>query len=129
MISTLANLLQGIREAEAKKLGDIDIRHGPTIGDMYEGLTRDILDRAIPPSLDLQLVEGFVEGVNGEQSNQTDIMLVKGKGRPVPYTDSMIWDIRNVLAVIEVKKTLYGDDLADAFGKMWRIAALLKSCD
>ena len=53
--------------------------HAPTIGAMYEGLTRDILDRAIPASLDLRIVDGFIEGADGSLSPQMDAMLVTGK--------------------------------------------------
>jgi len=50
---------------------------------MYEGLTRDILDRAIPASLDLRIVDGFVE-LDGALSPQIDAMLVTGGGRELP---------------------------------------------
>lgn len=129
MISTVAQLLEELRNAEAAILKKEDIKHGPTIGDMYEGLTRDILDRSIPESLGLRVVEGFIDGIDGERSNQIDAMLVSGEGRAIPYTDKFVWDIRNVLAVFEVKKTLYGAELEDAFQKMWKVASLAKACE
>jgi hypothetical protein len=51
MITTLAALLEAMRTTEAKVLRKHDIKHGPTIGNMYEGLTRKILSRAIPDEL------------------------------------------------------------------------------
>jgi hypothetical protein len=127
MITTLAALLEALRNAEAEVLKKHDIKHGPTIGDMYEGLTRDILSRAIPSELGLKVVEGFIEGLNGEKSNQADVLLVRGEGRQIPYTEKFIWPIQNVLAIFEVKKTLYADSLADAFAKMRKVSELHKS--
>lgn len=127
MITSLSDLLETLRTKEAELLKRHDIKHGPTIGDMYEGLTRDIVGRAIPSELGLQVVEGFIEGLDGEKSNQADVLLVKGEGRKIPYTGKVVWPIRDVLAVFEVKKTLYGDSLADAFTKMLKVSQLHKS--
>lgn len=127
MITTLAALLEALRTAEAEILKKHDIKHGPTIGDMYEGLTRDILGRAIPAELGLKVVEGFVEGLDGAKSNQADVLLVRGEGRQIPYTEKFIWPIGDVLAIFEVKKTLYGDSLDDSFAKMRRVSELHKA--
>ncbi len=127
MITTLAALLEALRTKEAEVLKKHDIKHGPTIGDMYEGLTREILTRAIPAELGLRVVEGFVEGLVGEKSNQADVLLVRGDGRQIPYTDKFIWPIQDVLAIFEVKKTLYGESLNDAFAKMRKVSELHKA--
>lgn len=124
MIKTLSELLQALRTTEAQILAAQDIKHGPTIGDMYEGLTRDILTRAIPPELGLQVVAGFIEGLDGNKSNQADVLLVRGAGREIPYTGKYIWPIQDVLAIFEVKKTLYGEDLKDSFAKMHKVMDL-----
>ncbi|MGJ4993736.1 DUF6602 domain-containing protein [Bradyrhizobium sp. HKCCYLS3077] len=121
MITSLANILQDLQQAEAAKLAQEHITHAPTIGAMYEGLTRDLLDRAIPVELDVRVVSGFVEGHDGQLGPQTDAMLVTGEGKPVPYTSDFVWPIQNVLAVFEVKKNLYGADLDDAFQKLRNI--------
>ncbi len=126
MITSLSELLEALRTKEAEVLKRHDIKHGPTIGDMYEGLTRHIVGRAIPDALGLQVVEGFIEGLDGSKSNQADVLIVKGHGRQIPFTDKVVWPIQDVLAVFEVKKTLYGDSLADAFAKMARVAQLHK---
>lgn|GEM_PF-1986211 len=100
-------------------LADEAVRHGPTIGDMYEGLARELLERAIPKELNLRLLQGFVMGVDGKPSHQTDAMLVMGEGgRQIPRTDSWEWPIADVLAVFEVKKNLYGAELVDSMDKM-----------
>lgn len=127
MITNLAELLEALRTAEAQVLKKQDIKHGPTIGDMYEGLTKDILDRAIPAELGLKVVGGFIQGLDGELSNQADVLLVRGEGRQIPYTDKFVWPIGDVLAIFEVKKTLYGDSMKDAFSKMRRVTDLHKA--
>jgi len=118
MLTSLATILEELQRAEAAKLAKENIQHAPTIGAMYEGLTRELLDRAIPPALDVRVVSGFVEGHDGQLGPQTDAMLVTGEGKPVPYTSDFVWPIQNVLAVFEVKKNLYGADLDDAFQKL-----------
>lgn len=118
MITSVATLLHELQAKEAAKLAQQGIKHAPTIGAMYEGLTRDLLDRAIPPALDLRVVDGFIEDHEGNLSPQIDGMLVAGEGRAIPYTSSYVWPIQRVFAVLEVKKNLYGADLDDAFGKL-----------
>lgn len=115
MIRDVSDLLKGIMEEEKIKLGAYSLKHGPTIGKMYEGLTSEILDRAIPKSLGLQLRQGIIHDGQGTMSGQIDCMLVKGSGEQIPYTDSYKWHVKDVIAVIEVKKTLYSTDLKDSF--------------
>jgi len=118
MLTSIANILRELQEKEATKLSQEHITHAPTIGSMYEGLTRNLLDRAIPVALDLRVVSGFVEGYDKRLGPQTDAMLVTGEGRQIPYVDAFVWPIQNVIAVFEVKKNLYGADLDDAFIKL-----------
>lgn len=128
MITTIAALLRDLMKKEAERLDGQDIAHGPTIGDMYEGLTRDILDRAIPADLDVRVVDGFVRGVDGKLSPQMDAMVVTGEGEPIPYTPGFVWPIADVVAVLEVKKSLYGADLEDAFVKLREIKRMSEAC-
>ena len=85
---------------------------------MYEGLTRDILQRALPPGLGLPVVDGFVIDGTGGRSGQIDGMLVRGKGVEIPYTGQFEWHVKDVLAVFEVKKTLTADNISDAYDQM-----------
>ncbi|MFA7305143.1 MAG: DUF6602 domain-containing protein [Hyphomicrobium sp.] len=117
MISDVADLLRELMAAEAANISKQGIKHAPTIGAMYEGLTKEILDRAIPPSLNLQVVNGFVEGIDGFLSPQIDCMLVTGNGRKLPHIDSYVWHIADVIAILEVKKNLYGAEMKDAILK------------
>lgn len=117
MISDVADLLKNLMSAEAALIEEQGIRHAPTIGAMHEGLTRDLLDRAIPPSLDLRVVQGFIEDGADYLSSQIDCMLVTGAGRKLPHVDAHVWHLSRVLAIIEVKKNLYGKDLESSFLK------------
>jgi hypothetical protein len=118
MIHTVADFLGQLKDVEVARLDEIDIQHGPTIGDMYEGLSADLLRRAVPELLGLQIVEGFVTDGQGARSGQIDCMLVRGEGERVPYTDAFVWPVKDVIAVFEIKKTLYYNDLVDAFAKL-----------
>ncbi|MFY0670153.1 MAG: hypothetical protein JXQ95_19130 [Alteromonas stellipolaris] len=121
MIRDVSDLLNGLMQEERSKLDDYSLRHAPTIGKMYEGLASDILSRAIPESLGLQLVHGIIYN-EGLMSGEIDCMLVKGVGEKIPFTDSFKWHIKDVVAVIEVKKSLYSNDLKDAFGHLRDVA-------
>ena len=119
MITSFSKFLEQLQEKEAANLADEAVKHAPTIGDMYEGLTRELLDHAIPAELNLRLVDGFVVGVDGKYSPQVDAILVVGnRGYQIPKTTKWAWPIKDVIAVFEIKKNLYGADLADAMAKM-----------
>lgn len=118
MIHDIANLLRAFAEKEVVALEAAGIQHAPTIGEMYEGLTADILGRSIPPDLDLKVVSGFAEDDDGQLSNQIDCMLVRGEGKPVPYTEKFKWHIKEVIAVIEVKKNLFSKGLDEAYHQL-----------
>jgi hypothetical protein len=127
MITSISDFLQRLAKKEAEILDGQEITHAPTIGAMYEGLTRDILSRSIPESLNLQVVSGFIEDPRGGLSPQLDAMLVKGEGRLVPFTSVYVWRIQEVLAVFEVKKNLYGADLEDAYEKLRTVGEIHKA--
>jgi hypothetical protein len=118
MIETVADFLSEFIAEETKKLNEYELSHGPTIGAMYEGLTSDVLSRAIPRELGLQVANGFVTDESGLLSSQIDCMLVKGSGEKIPYTDSHKWHVKDVIAVFEVKKRLYSADIADSYSKL-----------
>jgi Domain of unknown function (DUF6602) len=114
VISTVVGILASFAAEERKKLAAYKLHHGPTIGTMYEGLSRTILDRAVPKQLGLNVVEGFV--YSGEKlSGQIDCMLVRGDGERIPHTDKYKWPVKDVIAVFEVKKTLTATDLVDSY--------------
>ena len=115
MIETLAQLLESFLNKEVTSLDTQVTKHGPSIGAMYEGLTKEILNKTIFDGLDLRVVSGFVVGKDNSESRQIDCMLVFGDGERLPFTDMYRYNIRQVIAVIEVKKTLYGGELDEAY--------------
>lgn len=128
MITNLADILHELAQREAKLLGESPITHPTMIGTMYEGLTKDILERALPPGLDLRIVGGLVVDGHGGMSGQIDCMLVRGQGDPVPYSPGQFcWHVKDVLAVFEVKKTLFGAQLSDAFEHLRSVLASYSS--
>ncbi len=44
MIKNVAEMLKGFMKEETAKLNAYELKHGPTIGDMYEGLSADLLN-------------------------------------------------------------------------------------
>lgn len=124
VIRTVAELLSQVVGSELPKLAATDIKQGPTIGDMYEGLSTSVLSISLPEGLDLQVVSGFAENDLGTQSGQIDCMIVHGKGRRIPYTDSFIWPVDSIIAVVEVKKTLHSREMIDAWDHLQSIRVL-----
>ncbi|ABF40666.1 conserved hypothetical protein [Candidatus Koribacter versatilis Ellin345] len=124
MITNIADLLNRLREAEIARIDAQGIKHTSTIGDMYEGLTSTILQRTLPKGADLRVVSGFAETASGAMSGQLDCMIVSGSGRKLPYTDAYVWKVKDVLAVIEVKKTLFSDQFATAYDQLRNLLEL-----
>lgn len=123
MINTVADLLHQIIIKEKKILDEYEITHGPTIGDMYEGLAEDILNKALFEGLDIRVVSGFI--ANGKElSNEVDCMIVEGEGEKIPYTDKYKYKISKVIAVLEIKKNLYKDEMVDSYDKMHKVYSL-----
>lgn len=123
MIKTVAELLKAFSDAERAKLDAEELTHGPTIGSMYEGLTKEIVDRSIPAELGLRVLPGFA-CFDGQLSGELDCMLVRGEGEQIPYTGKYKWHIKDVIAVFEVKKTLTAEDLADSYNHLRDVSIL-----
>lgn len=120
-INTVAELLRELANAENERLQAIDIEHRPTIGDMYEGLTQELLHKSLFNGLNLFVAKGsFIKGCQTEM----DIILAEGKGEKVPYTDSYMFDPEQVLAVIQVKKTFNGKEVSDSYYNLKEISDL-----
>lgn len=110
--------MDAIRAKEAVALDRYDIQHPTIIGNMYEGLTRQLIRNSVFPGLDLRVVDGKIRDADGRLSDQIDCMLVEGSGDPIPYTESFVYPIDKVIAVVEVKKNLYSKDLKDAYSNL-----------
>jgi hypothetical protein len=116
MINSIADLLLGLKNKEQELLKKYDIvRHPGIIGDMYEGLTKDILSKSIFKGIDLRIVAGKIKNSKNEFSGEIDCMIVVGDGEQIPYTDKFIYDSGQVIAVIQVKKNLFSKDLKDSY--------------
>ncbi|HJQ69518.1 MAG TPA: DUF6602 domain-containing protein [Blastocatellia bacterium] len=124
MITTVAKLIAEFQQKETEILNRMKISHPPTIGAMFEGLTREMLDYSIPEGLNLNIRSGFIRGKEGELSRQIDCMLVRGEGEQIRHTDNYIYSIDDVIAVVEVKKNLYTNDLASAYENLRSVAEM-----
>ncbi|MFD6990534.1 SDR family oxidoreductase [Streptomyces sp. NPDC059943] len=124
MIHTIADLLVGIVREELPKLDDAPAKHAPTIGDMHEGLSSDLFNRALPDGLDLQVVSGFARDGRGRMSGQLDCMVVRGVGKRIPYTNSYVWHVKDIIVVVEVKKNLHSSELRDAFAQLSSVSEI-----
>jgi hypothetical protein len=116
MISTVEDLLTQVVEAGRQKIDGMKIPHRPTIGDMYEGLTKTVLEKAIFDELDLNVVVGsFIKNSRDELSREMDVMLIEGESEKLPFSERTIVREDQIIAVFQVKKTLNKDLLADAY--------------
>ncbi len=118
MLNTIADLLEALLKKEKDSLSKQNITHPGIIGDMYEGLTKEILNRAIFKGLNLSVRDGFVRGENGTLSKQIDCMIVEGDGELIPRTNHYIYDFENVIAIVEVKKNLFSDEISSAYANL-----------
>lgn len=135
MIETVAAFLNAVRAHEHAVLArepqlNNPALHRSSIGRAYEGVTEAELEVALPPDLDLRVVTGQVEiepatgggTASGRStgpaplSGQVDVMVVVGEGRQLGRSRDFLYPIGQVLAVVEVKRTLTARELADAHG-------------
>jgi hypothetical protein len=86
------------------------------------GLSGDLLSRALPP--DLSVTTGFVTDGEGNLSGQLDCIVARGVGEAVPYTDSYVHHVRDVVAVVEVKKNLHKAQLAEAWDQLLAVQGI-----
>ena len=59
-INSLADLLNAFAHSENERLKQKDIKHGPTIGRMYEGLTSEILNASLLKGLNLVVAKSLL---------------------------------------------------------------------
>jgi hypothetical protein len=119
MIRTVSDFLSELKSKGTELIKKYEIIDHPVlIGDMYEGLTQDLLNRAIFEGLNLKIVGGKIINSKGDVSNEIDCMIVEGEGEQVPFTEKHIYHFTQVIAVIEVKKSLYSNTLGDSFSNL-----------
>ncbi|MBR4838414.1 MAG: hypothetical protein IK004_08310 [Bacteroidales bacterium] len=119
MINTISELLKEFVEGEKLALNKYNIKHRPTIGDMYEGLTKEIVNKSIFDGLNLNVsTQSFIEGCDTE----FDVILSEGKGESIPYTQSYKFKPSQVIAVIQVKKSLSYQELRNSYDNLRQVA-------
>lgn len=123
MIKNASELLAAFIAKKREKVEAISMPHMPTLDSAYEAIAKDGIDQhfVLPPDLDLRVVSGFIEGI----VSQIDGMLVQGEGQRFGRTDQYIYPARQVLCVLEVKRTLSRAALVDA---MMHLAKILDHC-
>ena len=127
MINTIKDLLESLRLQGINEISAfLDIKHGPTIGDMYEGLTKEMMDKAIFKNLDLKVCSSFIFNGENELSKQIDCMIVVGDGIKIPYSQDYKYCINQVIAVIEVKKDLFGKEMDSAYKNLLSVSKIIK---
>ena len=121
-IYSLSDLLYALAKQENEVLKSYGIQHRPTIGNQYEGLTAEILNKSIFGDLHLTVARNsFIEGSNTEY----DIILAEGTGMSIKYSErQFVFKPQQVLAVIQVKKNLYGAEVKDSYENLATIAPL-----
>ncbi len=116
MIRTVEDLVESLIEAGRSIIDRSGITHRPTIGDMYEGLTKSVLEKAVFEGLNLNIVtSSFIENSKGEKSYEMDVLLIEGEGKKLPFADKYVVLEEHVIAVFQVKKTLNKQLLSDAY--------------
>ncbi len=127
MINSVKDLLDSIMNQGKDEISKyLFIKHGPTIGAMFEGLTKELMEKAIFMNLDLKVCSGFITNDKKEQSKQIDCMIVNGDGQKMPFTNEYIYHINQVVAVIEVKKNLFGKELDLAYKNLLSVKDIME---
>lgn len=130
MINSIADFLLGLKDKEQELLKKYDIvKHPGIIGDMYEGLTKDILSKSIFKGLDIRIKSGKIKNSKNKFSGEIDCMIVVGDGQKIPYTDKYIYDSKDVIAVIQVKKNLFSKDLKDSYENLKSVTEIIEPKD
>lgn len=117
MITTVSDLLEQFKKYALSKIEaeEKNITHRTAIGEMFEGVTSKLLGMAVFKELNLRIVErSFIYNDSGNVSAEIDCMLVTGEGIEVSFTDRYKYHIKDVIAVIQVKTNLFGNDIEDS---------------
>lgn len=116
MIRTFEDLLTNLVSAGRTLIDNSGINHRPSIGDMYEGLTKSILEKTVFAGLNLNIItSSFIENKKGERSHEMDVLLIEGEGQKLPFAEKYVVLEKQVIAVFQVKKTLTKQLLTDAY--------------
>lgn len=128
-INDVRELLENLVAREKESIREFEssgykLTHGPTIGDIYEGISYKLVSTSLPDELDLRVVDGFVCGADKVLSPQIDCMIVRGEGISIPSITALVYPVERVLAVIEVKKSLHRAEIEDSLQKFDKLMKL-----
>jgi hypothetical protein len=130
MIETISDFLQELLNKEKQILGKQQIRHRPTIGKMYEGLTAELLTRSLFAGFNLKLsTSSFIRNSKGILTDELDVVLSVGDGEKIPHTDQYIFEPTQVVAVFQVKKNLFSKDLIDSYLNLRNVVSMYSEED
>jgi len=125
-ITNIYELIQELRKKGLNENAAERESHPVLIGDMYEGLARNLVKESLFAQFDLRIAGGKIENSNGDRSKQIDCMIAIGDGRPYPNASQhRVYNAKDVVAVVEVKKTLYSKELAEALANVTSAASVL----
>lgn len=117
MINTISDLLEQFKQYALTKIAqdESNVKHRVTIGEMFEGVTQQLLSRSVFKGLNLKIVQrSFIFNDEGAMSDEMDCMLVVGEGQNISFSGRFKYHIRDVIAVFQVKKNLYANDIDDS---------------
>jgi len=125
MIRTVSDLLDQFLDREKQlieeQINDDKVKHRPTLGDAFEDLTQEALEKVLPCD-SLTVSKGFIRNAEtGELGLELDCILSVSEGKQFRRTNKRIFLVEDVLAVIQVKKTLYGKQLQEGFENLYSV--------
>lgn len=130
MIKSISDFLEELKKNGIEIIKKSEyIKHPGLIGEMYEGLTNDLLNKSIFKDFDLRISSGKIKNNSGDISSQIDSMLVVGEGEIIPFTDKKVYHYSQVIAILEVKKNLNKKEILDSFAKMQSVTKVCSTPD
>lgn len=129
MINTITDVAKSLYEKRLEELEEFlqIITHPGTRGDMFENLTKDIIYNSFKDVPNLHVCDGFIKNYRTNQiSPQTDTIVYMGdNAKTIPGGETKIVDIDDVIAFVEVKKTLGKPELHDFYEKQGKVYELV----
>ncbi|MEE4634107.1 DUF6602 domain-containing protein [Pseudomonas sp. SDO528_S397] len=124
-MKVLAEILRKLYDQKIALLNGHRSKQSTLTGSMYEGLTIELLEKVDLSRYGVKVVSGVITS-GDEESEQIDCMVVVGEGTPFPCTPHFSYPMEQVVAVFEVKKTLYSTGLNKAYGQLEEVFQLSK---
>ena len=85
-----------------------------------------MLNEAIFKSLKLKVSSGFIFNGENELSKQIDCMIVVGDGIKIPFSEEYKYSIKQVIAIIEVKKDLFKREMDLSYKNLLSVKNIIK---